>query len=41
MAAVTSADRTISILFTEDDNETETKGRQLTYLYYEDKVHIY
>lgn len=33
-------DRIISILFTEDGNETETKGREITYLYYEGKVHV-
>lgn len=33
-------DRIISILFTEDGNETETKGREVTYLYFEGKVHV-
>ena len=33
-------DRIINILFTEDGNETETNGREITYLYYEDKVHV-
>lgn len=33
-------DRVISILFTEDGNETETKGREITYLYYEGKIHV-
>ena len=33
-------DKIISILFTEDGNETEISGREITYLYYEGKIHV-